>query len=182
MARGNKMVTASSTVRPQSTVRVIGQDLARTRHSMSSMKFEKLEHALSSGLLERNLCSFPTPPTRADVDAFNRLRDWPPDSDHVELLVRWGGASLDEIRINSLARVRQEAHTQGVSFANDYNGQVFWYDRSGVVYKEDTDGGEIRKLAVSIDSFINNVFLGAECAPIYSEDWLERLSSHGLVA
>jgi len=48
------------------------------------------------------------------------------------------------------------------------------------VFVEDSDGGEIKKLASSISDFINNIILGEHGELFYGEDWVSELRKHGI--
>ena len=143
------------------------------------MKFEKINIAIVSGLFNKDMCRLVTPPSISEIENHSKSLPFPLSEDHIDLLKQWGGSSLDEIRINSLERV--EFENGFISFANNYNGFIFKYDRLGNVYLEDTDGGDVKQLAVSIVDFIDNVFLGKNCVKLYGDEWLDELKSHKLV-
>ncbi|MDX2109040.1 MAG: SMI1/KNR4 family protein [Verrucomicrobiota bacterium] len=122
------------------------------------------------------MCELPVPPKEEDVrrlqEAFGgRLTD-----DHVSLLLEWGGAHLDEMRIAGAKEVRFA--DDRVVFADDYDGFIFQYDRHGAVFCEDTDGGKISRLADSLREFVDDVFLGPKSAEFYGEDWLDELRKY----
>lgn len=145
------------------------------------MRFQKLKNALDSGFLKPALCRFVAPPSEAEVLAFSRQRPWPLSDAHVDLLCRWGGSSLDEIRISSLSSVQTGSDERTVQFASDPSGFVFRYDESGAVLQEDTDGGDTRIVAASMLAFFDDVLLGDNCVALFGEAWLSGLREHGLV-
>ena len=144
------------------------------------MRFQKLQNALDSGFLKPALCRFSEPPAEAEVLALSAQRPWPLSAAHVDLLSRWGGSSLDEVRIASLDAVRAGSDDHTVQFASDHGGFVFRYDKSGAVLQEDTDGGETRIVAASMTAFFDDVLLGDQCVALYGEAWLSALREHGL--
>ena len=143
------------------------------------MKFQKIKLAIESSLFNTEMIRLKTPPSLSEIQKHSKSLAFPLIHEHVELLQEWGGSRLDEIRINSLDRV--ECDGQYITFANDYNGYIFKYDHLGNVYAEDTDGGNIIRLADSIVDFIDNVFLGEKCVDFYGVEWLEDLKKHNLV-
>lgn len=143
------------------------------------MKFEKIKRAIDSGLFIKDMCSIELPPSMSDIQKHSKSLPFPLSSAHIALLQEWGGSGLDEIRINPLDRVKSDGSY--ITFANDYNGFVFKYNRLGNVYAQDTDGGDVSQLADSIEDFINNVFLGDKCVEFYGVEWLEDLKKHNLV-
>jgi len=144
------------------------------------MRFQKLQNAIDSGFLKPALCRFSEPPAEAEVLALSAQRPWPLSAAHVDLLHRWGGSSLDEIRIASLDAVRAGSDDHTVQFASDYGGFVYRYDKSGAVQQEDTDGGETRIVAASMTAFFDDVLLGDQCLAHFGEAWLSALREHGL--
>ncbi|EJL78556.1 hypothetical protein PMI12_01156 [Variovorax sp. CF313] len=144
------------------------------------MRFQKLQGALDSGFLKPALCKFSEPPAETEVLALSAQRPWPLSAAHVDLLSRWGGSSLDEIRIASLDAVRAGSDDRSVQFASDYSGFVFRYDKGGAVLQEDTDGGAMRIVAASMTAFFDDVLLGDQCLALYGEAWLSALREHGL--
>jgi hypothetical protein len=141
--------------------------------------YEKLRTAIDSGLFKRSLTEVVSPPSAEAIRVKANSLPLPLHSEHVQLLLEWGGSNLDEIRINGLENVNYEQAL--VTFANDYNGFVYKYDQTGAVFSEDTDGGLVEKVAGSISEFINEVFLGERCVPFYGEGWLDELRKHRLV-
>jgi hypothetical protein len=140
------------------------------------MRFPKIQRALDAGLFMPELCKLPERPAPSDVDSLGASLRTLFSDDHRDLLLEWGGAHLDEIRIKAVEDVR--VANDRVVFADDYNGFVYLYDASGVVFREDTDGGEIRRVAGSIREFIDDVFLGTKGVELYGEEWLDELRKH----
>ena len=145
------------------------------------MRFKKLQEALDSEFLQPTLCKFVEPPSEAEVLAFSRQRPWPLSEAHVDLLCRWGGSSLDEVRISSLSSIRVGSDDRTVQFASDPSGFVFQYDENEAVLQEDTDGGDTRVVAASLTAFFDDVLLGDQCVTLFGEAWLSALRQHGLV-
>ena len=140
------------------------------------MHFPKIQRALDSGLFVPAMCELPTPPKEDEVRRLQEAFGGRLTSDHVCLLLEWGGANLDEIRIAGIEGVRFT--DDRVVFADDSNGFVFHYDRSGAVFSEDTDGGKISRLADSLRELVDDVFLGPKSAEFYGEEWLDELRNH----
>jgi len=141
--------------------------------------YEKLRKAIDSGLLDKALTNIVPPPSPDEITARSNQLSVHLRPEHIQLLLEWGGSNLDEIRINGLHKMRGD--DAFVEFANDYRGFIYKYDREGVVYLEDTDGGLNKQIALSIPDFINEVLLGERCVPFYGEDWLVELKKHRLV-
>jgi len=114
----------------------------------SAGMYEKLRTAIDSGLFNRSLTEVVSPPSAEAIRVRASSLPLPLHPEHVQLLLEWGGSNVDEIRINGLENVNCEAAF--VKFANDYNGFIYKYDRTGAVFSEDTDGGLIEKVAESI--------------------------------
>src|SRR5690242_12391180 len=108
--------------------------------------YEKLRKAIDAGLFGANLTRVVPPPAANEIAALANQMRLPLCPEHMQLLREWGGSNLDEIRINGLDKVRCDGAF--VEFANDYNGFIYKYDRSGAVYREDTDGGLTRQIAL----------------------------------
>lgn len=141
--------------------------------------YEKLRQAINSGLFAEDLCEVVAPPSRVQLDEFCKIQGFRLSDEHRALLMEWGGSNLDEIRIHGLDQV---SYSEGfVEFANDYNGYIFKYDEGGEVFAESTDGGDIRRLAESVDEFLNEVLMGEKGGDFYGQEWLQELREHGLV-
>ena len=142
------------------------------------MSYEKIELAIKSGLLSEDMCEIVIPPTRGEINEFQNKTGHILSEGHFELLLKWGGSNLDEIRINSL---KNTVCANGyIEFANDYNGFIYKYNSTGKVCVEDTDGGEVTPLAASVSEFINDIFLGELGIEFYGQDWVAELKVHGL--
>jgi hypothetical protein len=142
------------------------------------MNFDRIELAIKSGLFIQAMLEFSTPPEPNEIDAMSSRLGIHVSADHRELLLTYGGSSLDAIRINGLDGI--ELIDGLISFANDYNGYIFHYDPTGKVFVIDTDGGECTYLAGSLDEFFNDIFLGAAGEHFYGVEWVKELSSVGL--
>lgn len=141
--------------------------------------YEKLRKAINSGLFAEGLCEVVIPPSRAQTDEFCNVQGFRLSNEHRALLMEWGGSNLDEIRIHGLDQV---SYSGGfVEFANDYNGYIFKYNEYGEVFAEATDGGDMRRLAESVDEFLNEVLMGEKGGDFYGQEWLQELRKHGLV-
>lgn len=142
------------------------------------MSYEKINKAIESGLFSREMCEIVKPPSLDEISKFSSSTGIQLNNEHIDLLVKWGGSNLDEIRINGLEEVVYEnTYTE---FANDYNGFIYKYGIDGAVFVEDTDGGEITKLAPSISEFINNILLGEHGELFYGEEWVAELREYGI--
>ena len=141
------------------------------------MVYSRVQQALDSGLLKRQLCEIVSPPTKLEIESIASRLPFSLAKSHIELLLEWGGSLLDQIRIHSLENIKQG--NEMLLFASDYDGYQFVYDRDGAVFSIDTDGGSIEKLAPSVSIFINQFFLGKEGVNFYGENWVEELRKYG---
>ncbi len=137
--------------------------------------FQKLQKALDTGLFQKDLCDIPPAPSLANVRACNL----PLSPEHSQLLLEWGGANLDEIKILDLQSTSIESGL--IKFATDYNGFTYSYDQAGQVIQTDSDGGAEATIASSISEFINDVFLGHKSQQYYGEEWHAELKERGLL-
>ena len=124
------------------------------------------------------MCKVVTPPSAEQIERYYKSSGLILSPDHKALLEQWGGSNLDEIRIRSLEKI--EVENFNIEFADDYNGFIYQYNKVGEVFADDTDGGEIIKLANSIEEFINEVFLGLKGEDFYGKEWVSELKDHGL--
>jgi hypothetical protein len=143
------------------------------------MNFAKLERALSSSLFRPAMCEIIPPPNAAQIQEISNRMPFALAGDHVELLSRYGGSILDEIRIEGALDIREIEKL--ISFANDYSGYRFAYNGSGEVFALDSDGGKMTRLSGSIDEFFNEFLLGTKGVEFYGQDWLSKLRSYGVV-
>lgn len=143
------------------------------------MNFAKLENALSSDLFISSMVSIETPPASQEINQLSEKMPFSISSDHKQLLQRFGGSFLDEIRIESPSQIEVEEGL--ISFANDYNGYRFAYNQNQEIFAIDHDGGAIIKLADSMDEFFNDVFLGRSGESFYGPDWVNSLVQAGVI-
>ena len=137
------------------------------------MRFRKIQMAIDRGLFEPEICELPVPPDSDEVQRMIVRCGGAISAEHLELIREWGGALLDQIRIEDPSKVVvEDGH---VLFASDYNGFRFWYDEGGSVIAVDSDGGATQALASSITEFIEEVLLGPRAAAFYGDEWLEEL-------
>lgn len=142
------------------------------------MSYEKINEAIESGLFSREMCEIVNPPSLEEISNFSRKSGIQLSKEHIDLLAQWGGSGLDEIRINGLEKiVFENSYTE---FANDYNGFIYKYGMDGAVFTEDTDGGEVTKLAKSVSDFINNILLGEPGEFFYGKEWVAELREKGI--
>lgn len=138
-----------------------------------------INKALSSGLLDEELCERVSAPSLARIAAFCNENNITLNMQHHDLLCHFGGSNLDVIRILGLDNITE--HDGYIAFANDYCGFIYQYNASGQVYLQDTDGGEISLIASSIDDFFNNVLFGLDTAKVYDAEWQAALREHGML-
>ncbi len=142
------------------------------------MRYAKIEKALSSELLSKDMCTILPPPKQEEIAHTQKQMNVVFSDSHIDLLLCYGGFNLDEIRIRGLDSVKKNG--DAIEFADDYNGYIFQYRPDGSVFIEDTDGGNISVLASSVLEFINEIFLGEKGGAFYGEEWGEELRGHGI--
>ena len=143
------------------------------------MNFTKLERALASDLFISPMVSIETPPTIEEIKGLSEKMPFTLSNDHIQLLQRFGGSFLDEIRIEAPNQIEVEDGL--ISFANNYNGYRFVYNQNNEIFGIDHNGGAIIKLANSMDEFFNDVFLGRAGESFYGSDWINDLVDAGLI-
>jgi hypothetical protein len=94
------------------------------------------------------------------------------------LLRAFNGANLDVVRFHSAQRLEMTGH--GLRFADDPAGFAYYVTGAGSVICEDTDGGEIKKLAFSVSDFIHSYLFGSRAAEFAGEEWHQQLVRAGI--
>ncbi len=95
------------------------------------------------------------------------------DEGHKELLRAYDGANLDVIRFYAIGRIINTK--QGLKFADDPSGFIFYVNATGEVISEDTDGGNVKKVASSVKEFIHSYLFGERSAEFAGEEWHQEL-------
>ncbi|MDD2320503.1 MAG: SMI1/KNR4 family protein [Geobacteraceae bacterium] len=90
-----------------------------------------------------------------------------------ELLRAYNGANLDVIRFYATGRIINTK--QGLKFADDPSGFVFYVNAAGEVISEDLDGGNVVKVASSVREFILSYLFGERSAEFAGEEWHQEL-------
>lgn len=90
-----------------------------------------------------------------------------------ELLRAYDGANLDVIRFYPTGRIINTE--QGLKFADDPSGFIFYVNVAGEVISEDTDGGNVKKIASSVKEFIHSYLFGERSAEFAGEEWHQEL-------
>jgi hypothetical protein len=93
-------------------------------------------------------------------------------------LKAFNGACLDVIRIYSCQKLR--VTELGLEFASDPSGFVYYIVSSGDVLYEDTDGGEIKQVAGSVQDFFHSYLFGKRSAEFAGEEWHQVLVQAGI--
>ena len=125
------------------------------------------------------MLSIESPPTTKEIKVLSEKAPFALTNDHIQLLERFGGSSLDEIRIEAPSEI--ETDNGFISFANNYSGYRFVYNKNNEVFAIYHDGGAIIKLANSMDEFFNDVFLGRAGESFYGSEWVNDLVDAGLI-
>jgi hypothetical protein len=151
----------------------------------------------ASGLLIRDLIHVPsvgvTPEHLASVEpALPR----PLSESHRAILSVWNGIDLDVIRILGIPPVERgilpitkwqgfvpdgPEFSNAIAFACDPAGFLYVELPDGSVHSSDHDGGGAKRIASSIDEFIEDVIFGKRATEFAGDEWLQELRALGLV-
>lgn len=114
---------------------------------------------------------------------------------HKELLKKWNGINLDVIRfygcglekagIGSLRNSQKLTPSiiqKGIIIGSDPAGFIYIEDEKGSIYSLDTDGGEVLRIASSLEDFICNYLFGKRAKDFGGESWEEELRENGLIS
>jgi hypothetical protein len=155
---------------------------------------ETIERVIHSDLLSRNLTEFPvrgaTEPEIAEEEERLGTRLC---ADHVTLLRRWNGITLDVIRfygcgssctvgrMADLQMVPDELAGEATAVGSDPAGFVYLQSNDGRIFSLDTDGGGVKFLAASIDDLVCRLVFGSDAESFAGIDWLNELRHAGIV-
>lgn len=99
-------------------------------------------------------------------------------SELVSLLKTYDGANLEVIRFNSIGSI--EMSEQGFLFASCPAGFMYHITSNGEVIVEDTDGGDMDRIASSLHEFIYSYLFGSRSAEFCGAEWYQELVAAGI--
>ena len=155
---------------------------------------EVIERALASGVLDPDMTKLPaggaTPDLlREEERAVGRSFS----ARHKEILSRWNGINLDMLRVygcgETPAGIKRLAANQwpdlgdleGVAFADDPAGFVYFEEEGGGVLSFGSDGGDVERVADDLDDFFARYVFGEDAHLFAGDEWKEELRTHGLL-
>lgn len=104
-----------------------------------------------------------------------------------QFLSRWNGIDLDVLRlygvgvvdgrIHRLAKEQSPEMPHLVVIGSDPAGFVYAEDSNGSIYSLDHDGGEVKCVAQSFESFILDYVFGKDSADFGGDDWLAEVTA-----
>ena len=138
-----------------------------------------INKVVASNVLSRSMVELP--PAGASTAALaevEQILGVPIDAEYSIFLQTFDGAYLDVIRLYPYQELKITAF--GLEFASDPSGFVYYIQGSGEVIVEDTDGGEMKKVASSFDDFIHSYLFGVRSAAFSGEEWHQELVRAGI--
>jgi len=107
---------------------------------------------------------------------------------HRKLLESWNGINLDVLRVYGATPTRDELkgilsvqeildHESGqrlTAFCESPAGLIYFEDADSGILMLDLDGGDIEKVAFSIDDFFERFVFGKDAAQFAGEDWYKK--------
>jgi hypothetical protein len=158
-----------------------------------------IERVLKTSVLSPGLSVIPEQgASQANCDEEERLLPRPLSPAVRRVLSRWNGLDLDVVRLygcGSVARgiKRLSAHQlveadelrdldEPMVIGSDSSGFVYIEDAQGRVWSLDTDGGELTRLADSLDDFLGRVVFGEGAEAFAGSQWAQTLRRAGLLA
>ena len=137
-----------------------------------------VDRVVASGVLSASLCEFPPPAALAEIQrAELRMGQRVPESLR-SLLCRWNGVNLDVLRL--LPCETMEARDEGLYFANDPAGFMYFLDSSGAVVMLNADGGDLKVVASDLSDLLTGYIFGARARAFAGEEWARELAAAGL--
>ena len=137
-----------------------------------------VERVLASGVLSRSLTELRPPASLQDIGKTEaRLERRLPDTLRA-LLGRWDGANLDVVRLVPCDTL--EVQEEGLYFANDPAGFMYFLDSEDRVVVLDTDGGGLKAVAANVDDFLTGYVFGSRSEEFMGARWLAELKVAGL--
>ena len=137
-----------------------------------------IERVLASGVLSRSMVQLRSPASSEDIDAAEKRLGSPLPNTLRALLERWDGANLDVVRLVSCESLNLDG--QGLYFANDPSGFMYFLDQAGQVVSIDTDGGAAQIVAPGLDDFLTGYVFGTRSHEFMGTQWLTELRAAGL--
>lgn len=138
-----------------------------------------IEKLVDSGVLGKGLTEISKAgATDIDLESVKERVGSKLDPELVAFLRSFDGANLDVVRVYPCRRLNMAEH--GLEFADDPAGFVYYVTGSGEVVCEDTDGGGVKTLAMSVTEFIHSYIFGARSREFAGEEWHEQLVRAGI--
>jgi len=156
---------------------------------------KKIKIVLHSNLLIKELTVIPRKGASLDeIEEEENFTIRPLSPQHRELLQTWNGIDLDVIRFygcgemeHTLKSLRDQqiflpgAIQKGIIIGSDPSGFLYIEDEKGSISYFDVDGGEILKIAFSLDDFICNYLFGTRAKEFGGEEWEMELKEHNII-
>lgn len=137
-----------------------------------------VERVLASGVVSELLVRLQEPASTSELDETeSRLGVLLPEALKA-LLGRWNGASLDVVRFVPCGQLRHEP--EGVYFADDPAGFMYFIQPSGAVLSLDTDDGDTRVVASDVEDFLSGYVFGPRAIDFAGNEWANELAQAGL--
>ena len=154
-----------------------------------------IELVLGTDLLHRDLIDVPSRGALAEeIVEEESLLPRALTKQHKDLLHRWNGIGLDVIRLFGCGQhsdSRGRLHAMQVPALNssdgalvigtDPSGFIYLENRSGVIASYDSDGGDLKRLASSVDELFELIVFGAGANEFAGEEWLDDLRRFQIV-
>jgi hypothetical protein len=137
-----------------------------------------VERVLASGLVcEWLVKQIQEPASTSELDATeSRLGVLLPGALKA-LLGRWNGVNLDVVRFIPCEQLRHEP--EGVYFANDPAGFMYFIQPSGEIAQLDTDGGNTEVVASDVEDFLSGFVFGPRAIDFAGPEWVRDLAQAG---
>lgn len=137
-----------------------------------------IDRVLAAGVLTESLVVLPPPAAAADIaEAEKRAGIAIPEALRA-LLQRWNGPDLDVIRFVPCSELRREP--EGVLFATDPAGFMYFLQGSGHIAQLDTDGGGLEEVACDVNDFLGGFVFGSRSREFAGAQWEQEMRRVGL--
>ena len=137
-----------------------------------------VERVLASGVLSASLTELRPPASSQGIEKTEaRLGRRLPDKLRA-LLGRWDGANLDVIRLVPCDKL--DVQEEGLYFANDPAGFMYFLDSEDRVVVLDTDGGGLKAAAADVEDFLTGYVFGSRSEEFMGAQWITELRAAGL--
>ncbi len=155
----------------------------------------KIEQVLNSKLLSKGLTVVPSSgASKEEMTKEERFLKRSLSEQYKNLLNKWNGIDLDVIRLygcnepdDTLDCLRNNQELLppsikgGIVIGSDPMGFMYIENINGIIYSLDTDGGEILKVASSLEDLICNYLFGNRAQEFGGEEWVEELKVNGII-